>query len=190
MKKRCNWARNVVLIKYHDKRWGVPIHDDLKLFNLLCLESFQAGLSWETILKKEKALNDSFESFNPHLVSKYNDEKIIELMNNPLIIRNKLKIKSMINNSKMFIKHFNDKNTFNDFIWQHSNHKVINNNYNENDLLPVTSKIGTIISNKLIKLGFKFVGEKIIYSFLEAMGLYNNHIAECFRYEEVKRINK
>ncbi|MFA5693361.1 MAG: DNA-3-methyladenine glycosylase I [Acholeplasmataceae bacterium] len=190
MKKRCNWAKSDILIKYHDNRWGVPIYDDLKLFNLLCLESFQAGLSWEIILNKEVALNDAFDNFNPDIVSKYNDNKITELMNNPLIIRNKLKIKSMINNSKMFLKHFNSNNTFNDFIWRHSNYQVIDNHYNEKDLLPVTLEIGNTISKKLKELGFKFVGEKIVYSFLEAMGLYNNHIKECFKYEEIKRIKR
>ena len=180
MKMRCNWAKSEILINYHDNRWGIPLYDDFLLFNLLCLESFQAGLSWEIILKKEKDLNNSFDNFNPKIVANYDETKINELLSNPLIIRNKLKINAMINNAKMFNKHFNDQ-SFSDYIWKYNNFLVIDNQYKEANEIPTISPLSIKISNNLKKLGFKFVGPTIIYSFLEAMGLYNNHLEKCFK---------
>lgn len=184
--KRCNWASSEILIEYHDNRWGKPIFNDMELFKLLCLESFQAGLSWEIVLKKEKALLNVFENFNPYIVANYNENKIKNIISNPEIIRNKLKINAMVNNSKLFIYYFHKENSFSDFIWSHSDYKIIDNKLSLNDIMPTTSSIAILISKKLKEMGFKFIGEKIVYSFLEAMGFYNNHVVECFCYKKYK----
>lgn len=175
---RCKWVNinNDLYIKYHDNEWGVPSYDDRYLFEMLILESFQAGLSWECILNKREAFRKCYDNFDCLKVSQYDDKKIDELLNNPLIIRNKLKILASINNAKIFINIQKEWNTFSDYIWHFTNYKQIINN---DDLIKTTSELSDKISKDLINRGMKFVGSTIIYSYLQAIGVINDHELKC-----------
>jgi len=174
-----------MMLDYHDNEWGRPIKDDLKLFQKLMLDCQQAGLSWAIILNKRENFLKAFDNFNPTIVSKYDNAKVEELMNNPGIVRNRLKIKAMIINSKMYLEHFSTPGSFTNFLWQHVNHKPINSNLLPGSRIPATSSISDEISLKLKKLGFKFVGSTIIYAFLQAVGIYNDHYRDCFCHPEI-----
>ncbi len=178
--KRCKWCNveNNLYVKYHDKEWGSPIYDDNKLFELLILESFQAGLSWECILNKREYFREAFDNFDYNKISKYNDNKIQELLNNKNIIRNELKIKSAINNSKLFIDIQKEYGSFSKYIWSFTNNKIIYE-YDK-----TSSKLSDTISNDLKSRGMKFVGTIIIYSYLQAIGIINSHEKECFLYKK------
>ena len=174
-KRRCHWAEDVeeIYVKYHDKEWGVPTHDDQELFELLVLESFQAGLAWITILKKRENFRDSFDNFDVEKVAAYDEEKIEELRNNAGIIRHKGKINEIQK----------EYGSFSNYIWHFTDNKILidtEENYLTNS--PLSDKI----AKDLKKRGMKFVGTTIIYSYLESIGVINNHIHECFRYEELK----
>ena len=177
---RCSWCNlnNNKYILYHDNEWGKPTHDDNKLFELLILESFQAGLSWECILNKREDFRKAFDNFNYKKISKYNETKINELLNNKNIIRNKLKIKAAINNSKIFIDIQKEYKSFSNYIWSFTNNNIIY----END--KVSSELSDKISNDLKKRGMKFVGTVIIYSYLQAIGIINSHEENCFLYKK------
>ena len=177
---RCSWCNlnNNKYILYHDNEWGKPTHDDNKLFELLILESFQAGLSWECILNKREDFRKAFDNFNYKKISKYNETKINELLNNKNIIRNKLKIKAAINNSKIFIDIQKEYKSFSNYIWSITNNNIIY----END--KVSSELSDKISNDLKKRGMKFVGTVIIYSYLQAIGIINSHDENCFLYKK------
>ena len=177
---RCSWCNlnNNKYILYHDNEWGKPTNDDNKLFELLILESFQAGLSWECILNKREDFRKAFDNFNYKKISKYNETKINELLNNKNIIRNKLKIKAAINNSKIFIDIQKEYKSFSNYIWFFTN----NNTIYEND--KVSSELSDKISNDLKKRGMKFVGTVIIYSYLQAIGIINSHEENCFLYKK------
>ena len=177
---RCSWCNlnNNKYILYHDNEWGKPTHDDNKLFELLILESFQAGLSWECILNKREDFRKAFDNFNYKKISKYNETKINELLNNKNIIRNKLKIKAAINNSKIFIDIQKEYKSFSNYIWSFTNNNIIY----END--KVSSELSDKISNDLKKRGMKFVGTIIIYSYLQAIGIINSHEENCFLYKK------
>ena len=177
---RCSWCNlnNNKYILYHDNEWGKPTHDDNKLFELLILESFQAGLSWECILNKREDFRKAFDNFNYKKISKYNETKINELLNNKNIIRNKLKIKAAINNSKIFIDIQKEYKSFSNYIWSITNNNIIY----END--KVSSELSDKISNDLKKRGMKFVGTIIIYSYLQAIGIINSHEENCFLYKK------
>lgn len=182
-KKRCQWAENVeeIYTKYHDEEWGVPTYDDQELFEMLVLESFQAGLSWITILKKRENFEKAFDNFDIETVSKYDEEKIEELRGNEGIIRNKLKINAAINNAKVFMEIQKEFGSFSNYIWGFTDNKILKDteeNYQTNS--PLSDKI----TKDLKKRGMKFVGTTIIYSYLESIGIINNHVHECFRYEE------
>ena len=176
--KRCKWVneKNKLYIKYHDKEWGVPSHDDNYLFEMLILESFQAGLSWECILNKREAFRKAFDDFNYQKIANYNENKVIELLNNKEIIRNKLKIKATINNAKVFIDIRKEYKTFDNYIWSFTNGKRV---INTDDIFKTTSNLSDTISNDLKKRGMKFVGSTIIYSYLQAIGIINDHELEC-----------
>lgn len=177
-KNRCTWVNleNECYVKYHDNEWGRPVYDDNKLFEMLLLESFQAGLSWECILNKRDSFKDAFDNFNYKKIYKYDDKKINELLNNQNIIRNKLKINSAINNSKVFMEIQSEYKTFSNYIWNFTNNEIIY------EVGKTTSDLSDIISNDLKKRGMKFVGSTIIYSYLQAIGVINSHENDCFLY--------
>ena len=181
MIKRCKWVNlnNELYIKYHDEEWGIPSFSDDYLFEMLVLESFQAGLSWECVLNKRESFRKVFDNFNYHIISSYNEEKINELMCNKNIIRNKRKIQATINNAKVFINIQKEYGTFSNYIWHFTNHKIIKNT---TDIFNPTSELSDKISKDLIKRGMKFVGSMIIYSYLQAIGIINDHELHCSFY--------
>ena len=174
--KRCFWCNldNPNYVKYHDEEWGVPSHDDTYLFEMLILESFQAGLSWECILNKREHFKKSYDNFDYKLIANYDEEKIEELKNNKNIIRNKLKIASSVNNAKIFISIQEEFGSFDKYIWGFTNNKVI-----KGDGTLTTSPLSDEISKDLSKRGMKFVGSTIIYSYLQAIGIINDHTKDC-----------
>lgn len=175
---RCKWCNlnNPVYIDYHDNEWGRPVNDDYKLFELLLLESFQAGLSWETILNKRESFKNSFDNFDFNLISKYDDKKVEELLQNKNIIRCKRKIEAVINNAKIYKKIIKEWGSFSNYIWHFTDNKVIINNSN---IIPSKSNLSDIISNDLKRNGMKYVGSIIIYSYLQAIGIVNDHELNC-----------
>lgn len=175
-KRRCKWCNlnNPKYIEYHDFEWGIPSHDDKYLFELLLLESFQAGLSWECILNKRDNFRISFDNFNYEIIAKYDVNKIEELMKNSGIIRNRRKIEAAINNAKIFMTIQKEFNSFNKYIWGFTNNKQI-----IGDGTNATSNLSDKISHDLIKRGMKFVGSTIIYSYLQAIGIINDHEVDC-----------
>jgi len=186
MKKRCSWCENNPLyIKYHDEEWGVPVHNDKKLFEYLMLETFQAGLSWLTVLKKRKNFSKAFDNFDYKKIAKYNTEKVEELLQNEGIIRNRLKVKAAITNAQNFIKIQEEFKSFSNYIWSFVNGKPIKNSWDTEAQLPAKTALSDKISKDLKKRGFKFVGSTIIYAHMQATGMVNDHITSCFRYNEV-----
>jgi len=186
MVNRCNWTKNNSYnIEYHDAEWGVPVHDDRKLFEFLVLDAFQAGLSWLTILKKRDNFRKAFDNFDYFKISQYNEEKVSELINNAGIIRNKLKINATISNAKHFIEIQKEFGTFDKYIWGFVNHKTIKNSFKSWEEIPATSKESDAMSKDLKKRGFKFVGSTICYAIMQAAGMVNDHEITCFRYNEV-----
>ena len=182
---RCLWVnmKNPIYIKYHDEEWCEPKHDDKELFELLILESFQAGLSWECVLNKRDAFKKAYDNFDINKVVKYDDKKIDELIDNKNIIRNKLKIKASINNSKIFKSIQNEYGSFDKYIWSFTNNKVLYLDYEI-----ISNELSDTISKDLIKRGMKFVGTTIIYSYLQAVGIINSHHKDCWRYKDEKSI--
>ena len=176
--KRCAWVneKNKLYVKYHDEEWGVPSYDDAYLFEMLLLESFQAGLSWECILNKREAFREAFDEFDYKKIAMYDDKKIEELKNSPNIIRNKLKINATINNAKVFMNIQKEFKTFSNYIWNFTNNKII---INEDDNFHTTSLLSDEISKDLKRRGMKFVGSTIIYSYLQAIGIVNDHEMSC-----------
>lgn len=176
---RCSWVNdNPLYIKYHDEEWGVASYDDKYLFEMLLLESFQAGLSWECILNKRENFRDAFDNFDYNKISKYDENKINELINNKGIIRNRLKINAAINNSKIFIKIQKEYGTFSKYIWSFTNNKIIIHNGVK---LYTRNSLSDRISEDLKKRGMKFVGTVIIYSYLQAIGVIDDHEIDCFK---------
>lgn len=188
--KRCPWCgSDPVYIKYHDTVWGVPEHNDKKLFEKLLLDGAQAGLSWITILKKQQNYRKAFDNFNASKIAKYDQKKIDELMNNPGIVRNKLKINAFITNAKAYLETRREFGSFDNYIWRFSDYKVIDNKLKSLKEAPTKSDISDELSRDLKKRGFKFVGSTIVYAFMQAIGMVNDHLIDCFRHEEVKKIN-
>lgn len=179
--KRCFWVdeKSEIYVKYHDTEWGVPKYDDKDLFELLILESFQAGLSWITILKKREEFRKAFDNFDIKKVIKYDEHKISELMNNPGIIRCKNKIKSAINNAKIFTEIQKEYGSFSKYIWSFTDNKIIKNTTGE---IIVSSPLSDKISKDLKKRGMKYVGTVIIYSYLQAIGIIDDHDKDCFKH--------
>ncbi len=180
--KRCQWVNlnNPLYINYHDHEWGIPHYDDKYLFEFLVLESFQAGLSWECILNKRAAFRKAFDNFDYHKISQYSQKKIDELCQNKNIVRNRLKIMATINNAKVFLKIQTEFGSFSKYIWQFTNNKIIKNRDN---CFKTTSKLSDNVSNDLKQRGMKFVGSTIIYSYLQAIGIINDHELECSFYK-------
>jgi DNA-3-methyladenine glycosylase I len=186
IRERCPWPGNRELdIKYHDEEWGVPVHNDQKLFEFLVLDAFQAGLSWSTILKKRENFRSAFDGFDAKVIAGYDEAKIAELLQNKGIIRNQLKIRSTISNAKLFLNVQKEFGSFDSYIWQFTAGKTIINNRILLDQIPVSTKESDAMSLDLKKRGFKFVGSTICYAFMQAAGMVNDHMVDCFRYKEV-----
>ncbi|MBI3260335.1 MAG: DNA-3-methyladenine glycosylase I [Ignavibacteriae bacterium] len=185
---RCGWTggRELDTI-YHDSEWGVPVHDDRKHFEFIILDGFQAGLSWATILKKRENFREAFDNFVPEIIAGYNQEKLDELMNNTGIIRNKLKIASSVTNARSFLKLQKEFQTFDKYIWQFTQGKTIVNNWKTMRDIPARTPESDAMSKDLLKNGFKFVGSTICYAYMQAAGMVNDHLIECFRYKEVTK---
>lgn len=183
MVKRCEWpGKNQLMIDYHDKEWGKPLHDDQKLFEFLVLDAFQAGLSWEIVLRKRENFRKAFHNFNVSKIVKYSDKDIERLMNDAGIIRNRLKIESTIINANKFLEVQKEFGSFDKYIWQFTNHKTIKNNFKSLGELPAKTKESDEMSKDLKKRGFKFVGSTICYAFMQAAGMVNDHTVDCFRH--------
>ena len=179
--KRCFWVdeKSEIYVKYHDEEWGVPNHNDRDLFELLILEGFQAGLSWITVLKKREAFRKAFDNFDVKKVSEYVEEKINALLENKDIIRSRGKITAAINNAKIFIEIQKDFGSFSNYIWGFTDNKVIKNTTGE---IPVKTELSDMVSKDLKKRGMKYTGSVIIYSYLQAIGIVDDHEKDCFRY--------
>ena len=187
MKKSCSWPTDdPLMIKYHDKEWGVPLHNDKKLFEFLLLEGMQAGLSWRTVLYKRENFRKAFDNFDFNKIAKYNKRKINSLLKDEGIIRNKLKVESAVTNAKAYLKVRKEFGTFNKYIWRFVNGKPIQNKFKSLKDLPVRTELSDMISKDLLKRGFKFVGSTIIYAHMQATGMVNDHVVDCFRYKELQ----
>ena len=185
-KQTCSWPKgDPLLTKYHDTEWGVPLHNDRKLFEFLILEGFQAGLSWLTILRKRENFRKAFDKFDFNKVANYGQRKIDSLLQDNGIIRNKLKIESAVTNAKAFIGVRKEYGSFNKYIWGFTGGKPIQNEFESLEEIPAKTELSDLISKDLIKRGFKFVGSTIVYAHMQATGMVNDHIKSCFRYKEI-----
>jgi DNA-3-methyladenine glycosylase I len=182
---RCDWAKNDLAIRYHDAEWGAPLHDDRRLFEFLILEGAQAGLSWDTILRKRENYRTAFDDFDARLIAGYDAEKCAELLQNEGIIRNRLKIASAVSNAKSFLKVKAEFGTFDSYIWSFVDGNPIKNAWANFREVPAKTAISDALSKDLKKRGFNFVGSTIMYAFMQATGMVNDHLVSCFRYKEV-----
>jgi DNA-3-methyladenine glycosylase I len=188
MKRRCDWSgKDPLYVKYHDREWGVPVHDDRLLFEMLILEGAQAGLSWLTILKKREAFREAFDRFDPWRVAKYDGRKIRELLRNSGIIRNRLKIQAAVQNARAFLKVAEEFGSFDRYIWRFVGRKPIQNRRARLIDIPARTEESDALSKDLKQRGFKFVGSTICYAFMQAVGMVNDHVVECFRYKDLTR---
>lgn len=186
-KSRCDWCGNDPLyMSYHDHEWGVPLFEDKILFEFLILETFQAGLSWITILRKRENFRLAFDNFDYLKIAHYDEAKYDELLMNPGIIRNKLKIKSAISNAQLFITIQKEYGSFSEYFWSFTDNKSISNQWDHMNQVPATTDLSDTISKALKKKGFKFVGSTVIYAYMQAVGMVNDHVSTCFRYEQIK----
>ena len=184
--KRCNWANGSDLLQsYHDHEWGVEVHDDRTLFEFLVLEGAQAGLSWSTILRKREAYRKAFDNFDARKVSRYSEKTVARLLANPEIIRNRLKINAAITNANAFLQVQKEFGSFDRYIWQFVSGKPIRNSWGTMADIPASTPASAAMSKDLKKRGFKFVGPTICYAFMQAVGMVNDHVADCFRYREL-----
>jgi DNA-3-methyladenine glycosylase I len=179
---RCDWATTPLGIAYHDNEWGVPVHDDQKLFEFLILEGAQAGLSWETILRKRDAYRVAYDHFEPELVAGYDKRRIARLLANPGIVRNRLKVESSIQNAKCFLDARREFGSFDRYIWQFVGGGPRMNRWQKKSDVPATSPESDAMSKDLRRRGFRFVGSTICYAFMQAVGMVNDHLTDCFRY--------
>ncbi|TXT56367.1 MAG: DNA-3-methyladenine glycosylase [Promethearchaeota archaeon] len=185
-KIKCDWAKeNELLEKYHDSEWGTPVHDDQILFEFLILQIFQAGLNWSLILKKRENFRTAFDNFNYKKIAKYSEKKVEELMENKGIIRNELKIRSSITDAKIFMEIQDEFGSFDTYIWDFVSGFPIHNGWEEVSQIPSTTDLSDKISKDLKERGMKFIGSTIIYSYLQSVGIINDHLKNCFRYKEL-----
>ena len=187
---RCSWPTNDLAIEYHDREWGVPLHDDRGLFEFLILEGAQAGLSWDTILRKRDAYRKAFNDFDPAKVARYTDARREKLLLNEGIIRNRLKIASAVSNAQAFLKVQKEFGTFDAYIWSFVDGKPLDGKRTGVGDVPAKTDISDAISNDLKKRGFNFVGSTIMYAFMQATGMVNDHLGSCFRYKECQSISR
>lgn len=188
-RKRCDWAGNDPLYHdYHDREWGVPLYDDDKIFEFLVLETFQAGLSWITILRKRENFRIALSGFNYNLIAQYDESDRKRLMNDQGIIRNRLKIDATIANALAFIRTREEFGSFSNYIWSFTGGKPVINNFSSLNQLPALTPLSVNISRELKKRGFKFIGPTVIYAHMQATGMVNDHLTECFRYREINSL--
>jgi DNA-3-methyladenine glycosylase I len=186
--KKCTWAfSSPSEQQYHDLEWGVPVHDDRLLFEFLVLEGAQAGLSWATVLNKRDNYRKAFDNFNVERVASYDDKKINALLANPGIVRNKLKINSVVTNAQAFLTVQREFGSFDSYIWQFVDGRPLHNAWESTADIPASTQISNLMSKDLKKRGFKFVGNTICYAFMQATGMVNDHTVDCYRYDEIKR---
>lgn len=189
--KRCGWCEGDPLYEaYHDHEWGVPVLDDDTLFEFLTLETFQAGLSWITVLRKRNNFREAFDNFDYRKIAQYKDAKLTELMGNAGIIRNQMKIRATITNAREFIKIQDEFGSFSKYIWQFVQRKPVQNEVEDYKKAPATTEISDKLSKDLKKRGFKFVGSTVIYAHMQATGMVNDHQVDCFRHPEVRRLGE
>jgi DNA-3-methyladenine glycosylase I len=183
MKTRCNWMTDDPLyLNYHDNEWGIPVYDDEKLFAMLCLEGQQAGLSWITILKKREDFYKIFANFIPEELIKFSDKKIIKILKDPKIIRNRLKVNAIVGNAKAYLELKKTEPSFSDFLWRYVDGKPKENNWSTNNPQPALTKESKAMAKDLKKLGFNFVGPTICYAFMQACGMVNDHQKQCYKH--------
>lgn len=185
---RCGWAATELSIPYHDLEWGNPVHDDRKLFEFLILEGAQAGLSWETVLKKRAAYRSAFDAFDPQRVAAYSDQEVETLMNNAGIIRNRRKILSAIQNAHAFQQVQAEFGSFDAYLWRFVDGQPVQNAWERLDQLPARTDLSDRLSKDLTRRGFSFVGSTICYAMMQAVGMVNDHLVGCYRYAELKRV--
>ncbi len=185
---RCLWAKTDLYVQYHDEEWGVPVHDDRTLFEFLVLEGAQAGLSWETILKKRGSYRDAFDQFDPAIIAEYGQKKCKSLLTNAGIVRNRLKIEAAIQNAKVFLAVQNEFGTFNEYIWGLIGNEPKQNVWKSLKEVPAKTPESDIMSKDLKRRGFKFVGSTICYAFMQAVGMVNDHLVGCFRHGELSKV--
>jgi DNA-3-methyladenine glycosylase I len=178
------------MIKYHDTEWGVPLHDDQKLFEFFVLEGFQAGLSWQIVLNKREAFRKAFDYFDPEIVANYDEKKIEKLLADKSIIRNKLKINGCVNNARCYLEIQKEVGSFDKYIWGFVNYQPIVNAFTDLAQLPPKTPLSDTISTDLKKRGFKFVGSTVIYAHMQATGMVNDHLTSCFRYNEINAMSQ
>ena len=188
MKTRCAWAENPLLHDYHDREFGVPVYDVQKLFEMLSLEGAQAGLGWLTIIKKRDNYLRAFDDFDIAKVAQYDEHTIDKLLNDPGLIRNRLKIHSVVNNAKCIQRLQREVGSFSHYIWSFVDHQPIQNHFSQQEEVPAQTPISQQMSKRLKKQGFKFVGPVICYSFMQAIGMVNDHTTNCFRYQEIAEL--
>lgn len=182
---RCGWAKNDLAIDYHDREWGVPLHDDRLLFEFLVLEGAQAGLSWDTILAKRDNYRAAFDNFEPEEVARYGDRKISQLLSNEGIVRNRLKVHSAVRNARAFLAVQDEKGSFDQYVWSFVDGDPIVNRWKSLSDVPALTPVSDALSKDLKKRGFNFVGSTICYAFMQATGMVNDHVVSCFRHGEV-----
>lgn len=183
--QRCSWAEGSQIEQdYHDTEWGVPLHDDRGLFELITLEGAQAGLSWLTVLKKRDNYRKLFDDFDVNKIARYNQRKVTALLKNPGIIRNRLKIESTISNARAFVEIQDEFGSFDNYIWRFTNGKPVINHWKKLQDVPASTELSDIMSKELKKRGFRFVGTTICYAFMQASGMVNDHTVDCFRYHQ------
>jgi DNA-3-methyladenine glycosylase I len=187
MKTRCPWARNEFSIPYHDEEWGVPVHDDRTWFEFLILEGAQAGLSWDTILRKRGRYREVLDGFDAARVARYGDRKVAQLLADPGIVRNRLKIASTIQNAKSFLAVQKESGSFDAYIWQFTGGKPIANKWRSMKDVPARTAESDALSKDLLRRGFTFVGSTICYAMMQATGMVNDHLVDCFRYKKVAK---
>lgn len=189
LQDRCSWCgEDPLYVSYHDLEWGVPLHDDQTLFEFLILEGAQAGLSWLTILKKRDAYREAYYQFDPEKVSRFNSRSIERLMSNPAIVRNRLKIEASISNARAFLEVQDEFGSFDKFIWQYVDHQPRQNRWRRFKDIPASTDESIQMSRDLQQRGFRFVGPTICYAFMQAVGMVNDHVTNCFRYRQVANI--
>lgn len=189
--KRCQWPdKDPLMIRYHDEEWGTPLFDDQKLFEYIVLDTFQAGLNWRMILKKREHLRKAFSDFRPGVIALFKEKEIHSMLENTEIIRNKAKILATIHNAGRFIDIQKDFGRFSNYIWSFTGNKTIQNSWTDINQIPSSSALSDKISRDLIRLGFKFAGTKIVYAFLQAIGMVNDHTGDCFRYDEIRQMRR
>ena len=192
MKKRCGWVNlsRPVYVEYHDTEWGVPVYDDRVLFEFLVLEGAQAGLSWLTILKKREGYREAFDGFEPESVARFGKRKVASLLKNPNIVRNRLKVESAVKNAKAFLKVQDEFGSFNDYQWRFVDGRPVQNAWKRLEEIPAESEVSDAFSKDLKKRGFSFVGSTIMYAHMQAVGMVNDHTADCFRHRTVRKLGR